>query len=94
MYKECANCSELLGMGYTKIKDILPPEIDVACHNGPDSCTLSGPQEVLKKFLMDLTSQGVFAREVPCSNIPYHSRYIAKAGPKLLQYLHQVRVTQ
>lgn len=27
---------------------------------------------------------------MPCSNIPYHSRYIAPAGPKLLAYLTEV----
>jgi len=27
---------------------------------------------------------------VPCSNIPYHSRYIAPAGPKLLAYLNKI----
>lgn len=32
----------------------------------------------------------IFAREVPCSNIAYHSRYIAAAGPKLLAYLQEV----
>lgn len=79
-----------VGMGYQKIKDILPPEIEVACHNGPDSCTLSGPADALKKFVAELTAQGIFAREVPCSNIPYHSKYIAKAGPKLLNYLQKV----
>lgn len=32
----------------------------------------------------------IFAKEVACSNIPYHSRYIAPAGPKLLAYLTEV----
>ncbi|RLU24885.1 hypothetical protein DMN91_002976 [Ooceraea biroi] len=32
----------------------------------------------------------VFAKEVNCSNIAYHSRYIAPAGPKLLTYLTEV----
>lgn len=77
-------------MGYQKIKESLPAEIEVACHNGPDSCTLSGPADAMKKFVSELTAQGVFAREVPCSNIPYHSKYISKAGPKLLNYLQKV----
>ena len=32
----------------------------------------------------------IFAKEVPCSNIPYHSKYIASAGPSLLAYLQKV----
>lgn len=62
---------------------MLPPEIEVACHNSSESSTISGPAEVMKEFVQKLTARGIFAREVPCSNIAYHSRYIAKAGKKL-----------
>ncbi|XP_047538483.1 fatty acid synthase [Vanessa atalanta] len=79
-----------VGLGYNDIKTIIPPEIEVACHNGPDSSTISGPADKMKAFVAKLVAQGVFAKEVPCSNIAYHSRYIAEAGPKLLKYLKQV----
>ncbi|XP_053617682.1 fatty acid synthase-like [Plodia interpunctella] len=79
-----------VGIGYQKIKDMCPPEIEVACHNGPDSCTISGPQDVMKEFVAKLTDEQIFAKEVPCSNIAYHSRYIAEAGPALRQYLSDV----
>ena len=32
----------------------------------------------------------IFAKEIACSNIAYHSRYIAEAGPRLLSYLKKV----
>jgi fatty acid synthase, animal type len=67
-----------------------PPDVEVACHNGTDSCTISGPAESVSKFVAELKAKEVFAREVACSNIAYHSRYIADAGPKLLKYLKQV----
>lgn len=35
-------------------------------------------------------AQGIFAREVPSSNIAFHSRYIAPAGPMLLKRLQEV----
>lgn len=57
-----------------------PPEIEVACHNGPDSCTISGPANVMREFVSQLTAKNIFAKEVPCANIAYHSRYIAEAG--------------
>ncbi|XP_053616908.1 fatty acid synthase-like [Plodia interpunctella] len=79
-----------VGIGYTQMKTMCPPEIEVACRNGPDSCTISGPADLMKSFVDKLTSQGIFAKEVPCSNIAYHSRYIAEAGPKLLKYLKEV----
>ena len=80
----------LTGLGYHDIKDRIPLEIDVACHNGPDSCTISGPAQAVKKFVAELQAQNIFAREVNVSNIPYHSRYIYNAAPKLLKYLKQV----
>ncbi|XP_063896661.1 fatty acid synthase-like [Helicoverpa armigera] len=79
-----------VGLGYQQISKICPPEIDVACHNGPDSCTISGPEDVVHKFVSQLTEQGIFAKAVKCSNIAYHSRYISKAGTKLQQYLSEI----
>ncbi|XP_063541568.1 fatty acid synthase-like [Cydia strobilella] len=78
-----------VGLGYEKILTMLPPEIEVACHNGPESSTISGPAIVMREFVAQLTAKGIFAKEVPCSNIAYHSRYIAKAGPGLLNYLNE-----
>ncbi|XP_008207677.2 fatty acid synthase [Nasonia vitripennis] len=79
-----------VGLGYDAVKPLCPPDIDVACHNGPDSTTISGPAESMKKFVASLTAKGIFAREVASSGIAYHSRYIAPAGPKLLERLQQV----
>ncbi|XP_055853355.1 fatty acid synthase [Episyrphus balteatus] len=76
-----------IGMGYKQIVNLLPESIEVACHNGEDSSTISGPAEDVTRFVADLKSQGIFAKEVPCSNIAYHSRYIAHMGPQLLKYL-------
>ncbi|XP_044017899.1 fatty acid synthase-like [Aphidius gifuensis] len=79
-----------VGLGYHEVKDLCPPDIEVACHNSPESSTISGPADSMKAFVAKLTAQKIFAREVPCSNIAYHSRYIAEAGPRLLRYLKQV----
>lgn len=61
-----------------------PPEIVVACHNGPDSSTVAGPADAMKAFVAKLTAQGIFAKEVPSSNIAYHSKYVAEAGTIIL----------
>ncbi|OAD57941.1 Fatty acid synthase [Eufriesea mexicana] len=79
-----------VGLGYEDVKILCPPDIEVACHNGPDSSTISGPAESMKEFVAKLQANKIFAKEVPCSNIAYHSRYIAEAGPKLLAYLKKV----
>lgn len=79
-----------IGLGYNQIKQRLPPTIEVACHNSPDSCTISGPVEDMKVFVKELQDQGIFARLVNVANIAYHSRYIKPAGPLLLKYLKEV----
>lgn len=78
-----------VGLSYEEIKDMLPKGIEVACHNSCNSATISGPKEDVSKFVAELTGKGVFAKEVACSNIPYHSKYIAEMGPKLLAKLHE-----
>ncbi|XP_041972224.1 fatty acid synthase-like [Aricia agestis] len=79
-----------VGIGYKEIVNLLPPEIEVACHNSSQSCTISGPAEIMSVFVKSLTDKKIFAKEVPCSNIAYHSRYIADAGPALYDYMSEL----
>lgn len=50
-----------VGLGYEGIKDLCPPDIEVACHNSPDSSTLSGPAESMKKFVAKLQVLFIFS---------------------------------
>jgi len=79
-----------IGLGYNEIKDRLPHDIEVACHNAFDSSTLSGPTASVSSFVEQLKSEGVFAKLVNVSNIAYHSQYIKPAAPILLKYLKEV----
>ncbi|XP_046963779.1 fatty acid synthase-like [Vanessa cardui] len=79
-----------VGLGYSDIKTIVPSEIEVAHHNGPDSCTISGPEDKMKAFVASLVAQGVSVKEVPSYNIAFHSQYVAEAKSKLLKYLRNV----
>ncbi|CAF4803306.1 unnamed protein product [Pieris macdunnoughi] len=79
-----------VGLGYNQIKPLCPPEIEVACHNSPDFSTISGPADIIKTVITKLAQKGIFAKEVPCSNVAYHSKYVAKAGANILKYLKEV----
>ncbi|KAJ4428213.1 hypothetical protein ANN_24228 [Periplaneta americana] len=79
-----------IGLGRNQVKNIVPPEVDVACHNSETSCTISGPVEPVKKFVAELQRRGIFARVVNVANIAYHSRYIQPAAPALLNYLTEL----
>jgi fatty acid synthase len=79
------------GVGAQQARKLCPPDIEVACHNGPKSCTLSGLAESMKKFVKALGEEGVFAEVVNCGNIAHHSKHISSVGPLFLKYLKQVR---
>lgn len=79
-----------IGLGYNAIKDRLPHDIEVACHNASDSSTLSGPTASVSSYVEKLKSEGVFAKLVNVSNIAYHSQFIKPAAPTLLKYLKEV----
>ncbi|KAI4502501.1 hypothetical protein M0802_002413 [Mischocyttarus mexicanus] len=80
----------IVEIGHNNIKKLCPADIDVAAHNGPDSSIISGPTESVKAFIKNLQGKKISVIEVPCNNIPYHSRYVVPAGPKLLSYLKEV----
>ncbi|XP_072949807.1 fatty acid synthase-like [Epargyreus clarus] len=79
-----------VGMGFSGIIKLVPPEIDIACHNSNESSTISGPAEAVTKFVKELHGRGIFAKEVPSCGISFHSRYTAVAGPKLMSCLKDI----
>ncbi|XP_047362719.1 fatty acid synthase-like isoform X2 [Vespa velutina] len=70
-------------LSYENIKNCCHADIDIACHNGTESTTISGPTNSVKAFVKKLQETEVIVEEVSCNNIPYHSRYIAAVGSKL-----------
>lgn len=74
-----------VGMAHGDLKQMLPADIDVACHNSAVSTTISGPEKSIETFVDHLSSQNIFARVVNSSNIAFHSRYIVAIGRKLLE---------
>ncbi|KAL0271722.1 UNVERIFIED_CONTAM: hypothetical protein PYX00_008719 [Menopon gallinae] len=79
-----------VGAGYAEMKDRLPEDVEVACHNSSTSCTISGPTEKIIAVVEKLKQEGMFVRTVNTSNIPYHSKHIRDLGPRLNEELLQV----
>ncbi|XP_070505887.1 fatty acid synthase-like [Chironomus tepperi] len=79
-----------VGMNHLELKEILPEDIDIACHNGEDSSTISGPFESVNAFVRKLKEDKIFTKEVACSEIPLHSRYIVEIGNKLKHKLKEI----
>lgn len=82
-----------VGLGYDKLKSMVPDGVIIACHNSSESCTVSGPVGLISNFVAKLKKEKYLAKEVPCSNIPYHSPYISAMGPSLFEKLSSVLKT-
>jgi fatty acid synthase, animal type len=79
------------GMGYSEIKDILPSEIEVACHNSNKNCTISGPKEQVKQMVQDLEQKGIFAALFHTDDVAFHSRLMKEIGDRYNQIMGSVR---
>lgn len=94
--KACNECEIIggamaaIGMNWKEVNTIVSDDIDIACHNGVESTTISGPADSVRSFVEFFRNANVFAREVPCSGIPMHSRYIKEMGEKLCKRLRDV----
>lgn len=79
-----------IGLNHREVSKIIPSDVDIACHNSVDSTTISGPAESVRIFVKELTDKNIFAREVPCSGMPLHSRYIKEMGERFNSKLEKV----
>jgi fatty acid synthase len=76
-----------VGLPAAKLASILPKDIDIACYNTHNLCTIAGPAESVKSFVEELKTRKIFAKEVNSSHVPAHSRYIQKAGSQFYSQL-------
>lgn len=79
-----------VGMNYKELAELLPEDIDIACHNASDSTTISGPADSVSAFVSKLSAQNLFAKEISCSGVALHSRYIKEMGRILKQMLEKI----
>ena len=79
-----------VGMNFRDVEKTLPATIDIACHNGIDSTTISGPVKAVREYIEKLKEKNIFAKEVESSGMAMHSRYIKEMGIELLKRLKEV----
>lgn len=79
-----------VGLGYNNIKNILPENVEVAWHNSSDSCTVSGLKESVEKFVLQLKSKDITTHIINVLNTPFHSKFIEKSIPSLLDNLKKI----
>ncbi|KPM02590.1 fatty acid synthase-like protein 1 [Sarcoptes scabiei] len=79
-----------VGMSWEETKQKCPPNVYAACHNSIDSVTISGAYEPVNRFVKSLTEMKIFAKEVQCANIPFHSPLLNPAIKKMTEALRRV----
>ncbi len=79
-----------VGMTADELISIIPEDIDIVCYNTHNLCTISGSAESIKSFVDELKSRNIFAKEVNCSHVPLHSRYIRNAAEQFLSNLRNI----
>lgn len=78
------------GLSWEEAKKRCPPGVYPACHNSEDSVSISGPPDAIDKFVDELQAEGIFAKTVKSSGVPFHSKYMADVGPKLREALDAI----
>ncbi|XP_073345432.1 fatty acid synthase isoform X2 [Pagrus major] len=79
-----------VGLTWEECLTQCPQGVVPACHNAEDTVTISGPQDAIGKFVLELKEQGVFAKEVRSAGVAFHSYYMASIAPTLLAALKKV----
>ncbi|KAJ8675796.1 hypothetical protein QAD02_011582 [Eretmocerus hayati] len=79
-----------VGLGFNDLKDKMPEDIVIACHNSSTSSTISGPAESVKNFAEKLKAENIFVKEVQSGNLAYHSPYISPVGPRYLALMKEL----
>uniref|UniRef100_A0A0N5CAY3 Fatty acid synthase n=1 Tax=Strongyloides papillosus TaxID=174720 RepID=A0A0N5CAY3_STREA len=62
-----------VGLSWEEAERRCPKGVVPACHNGAESVTISGDADKIKEMVDELTKEGVFAKYVDTSGIPFHS---------------------
>ncbi|KAJ3657155.1 hypothetical protein Zmor_016179 [Zophobas morio] len=79
-----------VGLSWEQAHQRCPSNVFPACHNAQNNTTVSGLSDSVKAFVAQLTSENIFAKEVKVSNVAFHSKYVAKAGPQFHKALKQI----
>ncbi|WAR31526.1 FAS-like protein [Mya arenaria] len=79
-----------VGLSVEETLSICPDGVTVACHNASDSVTVSGKKSTVQEFVGDMKSKNIFAKEVDCSGIAFHSTLISGVKHAFMEMLIKI----
>uniref|UniRef100_A0A0N4ZTR7 Fatty acid synthase n=1 Tax=Parastrongyloides trichosuri TaxID=131310 RepID=A0A0N4ZTR7_PARTI len=78
-----------VGLSWEEAERRCPEGVVPACHNGAESVTISGNADKIKEMVDELTKEGVFAKYVDTSGIPFHSPQMLQVKDAMLDAMKQ-----
>lgn len=78
-----------VGLGAEKVRTIVDqhPNVVMACHNSPESVTLSGTEAEIDEIRAIMTRDGIFCRKLQTAGNAYHSPLMKAAGEDYIRVL-------
>lgn len=78
------------GLSWHEAKSRCPPGVNLACNNGKDMVTVSGPKDVVSQFVAELKAEGILAKKVNSAGIAYHSNMMQSISQQLENMFNRV----
>lgn len=79
-----------IGLSWEDTLKKCPPGVYAACHNSVDSVTISGAYDAVDACVKKLVEEKIFAKEVQCANIPFHSPLLQPATERMTNALKNI----
>uniref|UniRef100_T1J426 Fatty acid synthase n=1 Tax=Strigamia maritima TaxID=126957 RepID=T1J426_STRMM len=80
----------VVGMGWEELKKLCPKGVVLACHNAKTSVTIGGDADAVKKFMNQLTADGIYVRQFEGFSIAFHSHHMTPVVKSLKKNLDKV----
>ncbi|CAB9503931.1 Mycocerosic acid synthase-like polyketide synthase [Seminavis robusta] len=72
------------------LETLLLEGIEIACHNGTQSFTVSGPAARISRFAEQVKNAGIPCAIVDCGGIPFHHSSIQRTRPAFARHLKKI----
>ena len=81
--KQCEGLMLAVGVGQTEVKLALKdrfPSVNIACHNSPESVTVSGNRDKISALNEHFAEQRIFTKMLKTGGNAYHSAQMSRVG--------------
>lgn len=77
-------------LGWEKLKEVLPENIDIAAHMDENASVVSGPKSSVEAFVEKMGGEGILTMILQSSNVGFHSHCVTHLAPALLDQMKEI----